>query len=190
MIILSAVQSSPFYSVIVNKASDPVNDEQLAISLKYLTANSEPQEKFLSFTECVSGVSGEALAGNILKHLSDWALDLTFLRGQAYDGAGAKAGCSRGIATCIGSYTDIARAHHDIDQVKRQVRENHDDLNKFHSLVYKKACDVARDIHVGVQEDMPRTTSHQQHRSNPPYETPKDYYHLVITAPMLDHLVS
>ena len=61
MIILSAVQSSPFYSVIVNKASDPANDEQLAISLKYLTANSEPQEKFLSFTECVSGVSGEVI---------------------------------------------------------------------------------------------------------------------------------
>jgi len=44
-----------------------------------------------------------------------------------------------------GSYTDIARAHHDIDQVKRQVRQNHNDLSKFHSLVYKKACDVARD---------------------------------------------
>jgi len=36
---------------------------------------------------------------------------------------------------------------------------------------------------------MPRTTSHQQNRSNPPYETPKDYYYLVITAPMLDHLL-
>ena len=53
-------------------------------------------KKVLSFTECVSGVSGETLAGNILKHLIDWALDLTFLRGQAYDGAGAMAGCSRG----------------------------------------------------------------------------------------------
>jgi len=75
-----------------------------------------------------------------------------------------------------GSYTDI---HHDIGQ-------NRNYLNKFHSQVYKKACDFARDI--GVQEDMPCTTSHQQHRSNPPYETPEDYYHLVITAPMLDHL--
>lgn len=88
-----------------------------------------------------------------------------------------------------GSYTDIARAHHNIDRVKRHVRQNRDDLNKFHTLVYNKVCDVARDIGV-LQEDMPHTASHQQHRSNPPYETPRNYYHLVITTPMLDHLYS
>ena len=42
--ILSAVQSSPFYSVIADEASDSANDEQLAISLRYLTANGETQE--------------------------------------------------------------------------------------------------------------------------------------------------
>ena len=62
------------------------------------------------------------------------------------------------------------------------------DTDKFHSLVYNKACSVPKDI--GVQEDMPHTTSCQQHRSNPSYDTPKCYYHCVITAPMLDHLVS
>ena len=41
-----------------------------------------------------------------------------------------------------------------------------------------------------MQEDVPHTTSRQQHRSNPSHETPKDYYRLVITAPMLDHLHS
>ena len=87
-----------------------------------------------------------------------------------------------------GSYTDIARAHRDVDQVRRQVKLNRNDIDKFHSLVYNKACSVARDV--GVQEDMPRTTSRQQHRSNPSYDTPKDYYRGVITAPMLDHLSS
>ena len=72
-----------------------------------------------------------------------------------------------------------------MDAVKRQVKANRNDLNKFHNLVYNKAYSVANDI--GVQEDMPRTTSRQQHRSNP---TRKDYYRLVITAPMLDHLYS
>ena len=61
------MQSSPFYSVIADEASDAANDEQLAISLRYLNANGEPKEKFLSFIECLSGVSGEALASNILK---------------------------------------------------------------------------------------------------------------------------
>ena len=60
--ILFAVQSSPFYSVIADEASDSANDEQLATSLRYLTVNSEPQEKFLSFNECLLRVSEEALA--------------------------------------------------------------------------------------------------------------------------------
>ena len=34
-----------------------------------------------------------------------------------------------------GSYTDIARAHRDINQVKKQVKQNRNDLDKFHSLV-------------------------------------------------------
>jgi len=72
----------------------------LLYQFKILTTNSESQEKFLLFTECVSGMSGEALEA-ILKHVSGWALDLTFLQGQAYDGAGAMAGCSRGVATHI-----------------------------------------------------------------------------------------
>lgn len=99
--IFSAVQSSSFYSIIADEASDSANDEQLVISLRYLTAKGEPQEKFLSFTECLSGVSGEALTRNILKQLNEWALDLKFLQGQAYDGAGAMAGCSKGVATRI-----------------------------------------------------------------------------------------
>ena len=93
-----------------------------------------------------------------------------------------------GIAQLHGSYTDISRAHCDVNQVKRQAQLNRNDTDKFHSLVYNKACSVARDI--GVQEDMPHTTSHQQHRSNPSYDTPKGYYCCVITALMLDHLVS
>ena len=44
--ILSAVQSSPFYSIIADEASDAANDEQLAISLRYLNTNGESQEKF------------------------------------------------------------------------------------------------------------------------------------------------
>ena len=63
------MQSSPFYAVIPNKASDAANDEQLAISLRYINSNGEPQEKFLSFSECLTGVSGEALATKIVKQL-------------------------------------------------------------------------------------------------------------------------
>jgi len=66
----------------------------LSANKRYLIANSEPQEKFCHslsvYQECRER-----------QYLSDWALDLTFLQGQAYDGAGAMAGCSRRVATCI-----------------------------------------------------------------------------------------
>jgi len=65
--LLSAVQSLPFYFVFADEAGDAANDEQLAISLRYINSNGEPQEKFLSFSECLTGVSGEALATKIVR---------------------------------------------------------------------------------------------------------------------------
>ena len=49
------------------------------------------EECFLGFSECVNGVTGEAIADNLLKHLSEWQLDGNELCGQPYDGAGAMA---------------------------------------------------------------------------------------------------
>ena len=56
---------------------------------------------FVAFHECVTGVTGRAIADNILLKLSQWQLELEYLRGQAYDGAGAMAGKSKGAASYI-----------------------------------------------------------------------------------------
>jgi len=56
------------------------------------------EERFLAFSECVTGVSGEAIADCILQLLADWQLPATDLHGQTYDGAGAMAG--RGRSKC------------------------------------------------------------------------------------------
>ena len=55
----------------------------------------------MTFSECLSGVTGRAIADRILKLLSDWQLSPIKLRGQTYDGAGAMAGSSRGAAKLI-----------------------------------------------------------------------------------------
>ena len=60
-----------------------------------------PLEKFLCFHECKSGVTGEAIAKDILAQLATWQLEAQFLRGQAYDGAGAMAGKSKGASAHI-----------------------------------------------------------------------------------------
>ncbi len=51
----------------------------------------------------MSGVTGEAIAGDILSKLTIWQLDPQLLRGQSFDGAGAMAGRSKGVAARITS---------------------------------------------------------------------------------------
>ena len=100
--ILQRIREAQFFSVIADEATDSANDEQLSISIRFVEGGT-PCEKFLSFHECDSGVTGEAIASYILTQLSKWQLPPQFLRGQAYDGAGAMAGRSKGAAACITS---------------------------------------------------------------------------------------
>ena len=61
-----------------------------------------PQEQFLGFHKYQTGVSGEAIAKNILEKLANnWQLGPRLLSGQAYDRAGAMADRVGGIAAHI-----------------------------------------------------------------------------------------
>lgn len=86
--------------MIADEATDVANDEQLSISLRFV-CNNEPCERFVAFHECMSGVTGSAIAQDILSKLSELQLKTQFLCGQAYDGAGAMAGKSKGASAVI-----------------------------------------------------------------------------------------
>ena len=95
------VKKAGFFSMIADEATDVANDEQLSICVRFVH-NGSPCEKFLAFHECQSGVTGEALADDIiLSALVEWQLQPQLLCGQAYDGAGAMAGKSKGVASRI-----------------------------------------------------------------------------------------
>jgi len=96
------LQRVRFFSIIADEATDSANDEQLSISIRFVE-NGSPQEKFVGFHECQSGVTGEAIASDILGQLTTWQLDPHLLRGQAFDGAGAMAGRTKGVAARITS---------------------------------------------------------------------------------------
>ena len=98
--ILEKVRQARIFSVIADEATDTANVEQLSISVRFVD-NGTPCEKFLAFHKCISGVTGEALADAILAQLVEWQLQPKLLRGQAYDGAGAMAGKSKGVAVRI-----------------------------------------------------------------------------------------
>ena len=121
--ILKEVREAQFFSVIADEATDVANDEQLSISVRYVD-DSGPQERFLGFHECQAGISGEAIARDILEQLANWQLEPRFLRGQGYDGAGAMAGKVKGTAARILShypkalYTHCAAYHLNLCVVK------------------------------------------------------------------------
>ena len=98
--LIKMVQKAGFFSVIADEATDIANDEQLSICVRFVDGVS-PCEKFLAFHECRSGVTGLAIADDILSKLAEWQLQPQLLCGQAYDGAGAMAGKTRGAASRI-----------------------------------------------------------------------------------------
>lgn len=70
--------------------------------VRFLNGSDVIREKFLQFVSCESGVTSEALSSTILDTTKlTWQLDLQRLCGQAYDGAGAISGKSRGVAARI-----------------------------------------------------------------------------------------
>ena len=64
--ILHKIRAAKFYSLIADEATDAANDEQLSTSIRFVDGYS-PQEKFLGFNECTSGVTSEAIACDILQ---------------------------------------------------------------------------------------------------------------------------
>ena len=59
------------------------------------------QEDLLGFLECDTGISGRALADKITSTVQAYGLDLSHLRGKAYDEAGNMSGSVNGTAALI-----------------------------------------------------------------------------------------
>ena len=62
--ILAKVRQAKIFSIIADEATDMANDEQLSICIHYVEEG-VPQEKFIAFHECASGVMGEAISEDI-----------------------------------------------------------------------------------------------------------------------------
>ena len=101
--IIQDVITAQFFSVSADEAVDCSNKEQLPLVLRYVDEANKIQERFVDFILCDTGVTGRALAEKILEALENYGLNVSSLRGQAYDGAGNMAGKCRGAAARIQS---------------------------------------------------------------------------------------
>ena len=99
--IVQEVKDAKFFAVCADEAADAANKEQLALIIRFVDKSGLVQEHFLEFLHCASGVSGKAIAQNILCVLEKHCLDVNNLHGQGYDGAGNMAGKYQGAAARI-----------------------------------------------------------------------------------------
>ena len=101
--LLAEVRNAKFFSVSADEAADSSNKEQLPLVLRFVDATNSIREEFVDFFHCDTGTAGSASADKILEALIEYGLDISYLRGQAYDGAGNMAGKYSGVATNIQS---------------------------------------------------------------------------------------
>ena len=99
---IDMVKASQWFTVIADEITDCSNKEQLSLVLRYVDTETELiREDVVGFLECDTGITGQCLADKLMGCLQAYDLDLTKLRGQAYDGAGNVAGTVKGAAAII-----------------------------------------------------------------------------------------
>ena len=83
------IEAAKWYTVISDEVTDVSNKEQLSLVLRYEDSDTLlVREDLIGFVECNTGITGRELANKITSSLQAFGLDLSNLRGQAYDGAG------------------------------------------------------------------------------------------------------
>ena len=111
--IIRKVQTAKWFSVLADEVTDVSNKEILSLNVRYWDNEScLVREDLLGFFECDSGIRGRDLAEKITTTLRSFNLDLSYLRGQAYDGAGNMAGSVNGAAAIISRDYPLALYRH------------------------------------------------------------------------------
>ena len=91
------LQSSPFYTVMVDETADVGNIEQVVICLRWVSEKFEVHEEFVGLYQ-VESIEAEKLYGAISDVLLRLNLAVSKVRGQCYDGASAMSGAKSGVA--------------------------------------------------------------------------------------------
>ena len=107
--IVGNIKAAKWYTVISDEVTDVSNKEPLSLVLRYVDSDTLlVREDLIGFVECNNGITGRELANNITSSLHAFGLDLSNLRGQAYDGAGNMAGSVNGTAALISAQYPLA----------------------------------------------------------------------------------
>lgn len=67
--IVCEIKKARFYSIMADEVNDISGQEQMSFVIRYLNSNCVLKEDFLSFIHCENGLSGKALAAQILEKI-------------------------------------------------------------------------------------------------------------------------
>ena len=94
--IVKEIKDAVFYSVIVDSTIDISRVDQFSLSIRYVNKSGKCVERFIKFDELSCG-NAEAFHDLLIKALQELGLNVTKMRGQAYDGARTMSGHISGL---------------------------------------------------------------------------------------------
>ena len=98
--VVQRVNDAKGFTILADETADIAGIEQLSLCARYVSKNLELREDFLQFIP-VYDVTGKGLAKSIVDSLLKFGIDVSFMRGQGYDGAAAMSGKFRGAHAFI-----------------------------------------------------------------------------------------
>ena len=98
--LLSSIHEATWYALVADETSDVANQEQLSVSIRWVTRAHEINEDFIGFVH-VPQTTSDTVTAAIKDVLICCALPLAQCRGQSYDGASNMMGHLHGVATQI-----------------------------------------------------------------------------------------
>lgn len=109
--IVQRINDAKGFTVLADETADVAGIEQLSLCARYISADLKIREDFLQFVP-VFDVTGKGLAESIIENLVKFGLDVSFLRGQGYDGAASMSGKVRGAHAFIQQDNPLAVYSH------------------------------------------------------------------------------
>ena len=94
------LQSSLFYTIMVDETADVANIEQVVVCLRWWSAKFEAHEEFIGLCQ-VESIEAERLYRVISDVLLRLNLSVSKVRGHCYDGASAMCGAKSGVAARV-----------------------------------------------------------------------------------------
>lgn len=136
--IIQEMQSVGYFGVMMDETCDIARLEQVSISFRYVTDNFEVREVFVGFYETKT-TTADVLFQIFEDVLLRFNLDISFLRGQCFDGAANVSGVQNGLKTKICAKESraifIHCVAHRLNLVVQDALVNVNEVRKFLGIV-------------------------------------------------------